>query len=318
MSNKRETITQTLMRLRPNLTGGTIRTYLSIIKRASKELGKNLETTSDILDNIDKILDYVFSIKYNVRKTKVSALISILDEGENNDKTRNSILNKLRKQLNEDCIQHENKMKSQELSDRQKKFFKPWSNILGIYEELKSEAEPLFKFKELNLKQFNKLTEYVLASCYILIAPRRSEDYASFKIRNFDESETSKDNYMTIIKKKPYFVFNTFKNASRIGSQIIPIPIELKNIITKFKSKSPYEYLITNRDGKRISQPKIHFILSSIFGDGIGSSMLRHIYLTHKYGDVNLKELSKDTEEMGSSEVKTILNYVSKDDAEKK
>jgi hypothetical protein len=41
-------------------------------------------------------------------------------------------------------------------------------------------------------------------------------------------------------------------------------------------------------------------ILNKIFGRYIGSSMLRNIYLTSKYGSM-MKELKDDTSDMGTS-----------------
>jgi predicted PP-loop superfamily ATPase len=67
-----------------------------------------------------------------------------------------------------------------------------------------------------------------------------------------------------------------------------------------------------NGSGKKIEQPKINLILNNVFGRNIGSSMLRHIFLTQKYGDIDLSEIRKTTEEMGNSEVERTLKYVRK------
>jgi len=47
-------------------------------------------------------------------------------------------------------------------------------------------------------------------------------------------------------------------------------------------------------------------ILNKIFGKKIGSSMLRNMYLTNKYGDM-VEELKEDTKDMSTS-VGTALN----------
>jgi len=56
-------------------------------------------------------------------------------------------------------------------------------------------------------------------------------------------------------------------------------------------------------------------MLNNIFNKNIGSSLLRHIYLTHKYGDVDLEEMEKTTHEMGNSEIERTLKYVKKNDS---
>jgi hypothetical protein len=40
--------------------------------------------------------------------------------------------------------------------------------------------------------------------------------------------------------------------------------------------------------------------------------MLRHIFLTQKYGDVDLADIRKTTEAMGNSEIERTLKYVKK------
>jgi hypothetical protein len=50
-------------------------------------------------------------------------------------------------------------------------------------------------------------------------------------------------------------------------------------------------------------------ILNKIFGRKIGSSMLRNIYLTSKYG-VMMQELKDDTSDMGTSVDVALNTYI--------
>jgi hypothetical protein len=50
-------------------------------------------------------------------------------------------------------------------------------------------------------------------------------------------------------------------------------------------------------------------ILNKIFGKNIGSSMLRNMYLTNKYGDM-VEELKEDTSDMGTSIGTAPNNYI--------
>jgi len=132
--------------------------------------------------------------------------------------------------------------------------------------------------------------------------------------------DTSKDNFMTILgrKKTPYFVFNSYKNSNKLGKQQIEIPNELKNIISKWSKISPSDWLISTKDGKKITQVRINQILHDVFSPkSISTSMLRHIYLTEKFGHVNLEDIEDTTEMMGNSKIDRTLKYVSKEHAEK-
>jgi hypothetical protein len=55
-------------------------------------------------------------------------------------------------------------------------------------------------------------------------------------------------------------------------------------------------------------------VLNRVFGKKIGSSMLRHIYLSDKYKDQN-EEMKKDAEAMGHS-LDLQRAYIKKDDVE--
>jgi hypothetical protein len=119
-------------------------------------------------------------------------------------------------------------------------------------------------------------------------------------------------------KKKPAsFVFNSYKNSGRLGSQIVEIPNNLKSIITKWKEKNPYDYLIVNSKFNKITQIYINSFLNDIFGKRISSSLLRHIWVTNKYGNVDLEQMKKDTHDLGQSNPERLLKYVSKKDATK-
>lgn len=303
---------------RPNISLSSIKTYLSNIRSISKAINQPIDSVEDIIKHSEEIFKFLSSQKLNVRKTKLSAFIVVLDKGKENSDEINKILVKFRKQITEDGENYEKEENKQELSESQKENFIPWNEVMKVYNDLKTEAEPLLKLQRLTLNQFKKLQSYILLSLYVLIPPRRSLDYADFKIRNIKEGAGG-DNYMSMKKsgrkKIPVFVFNRYKNSGRLGTQEIEIPMPLRNLILKWIDKNPYDYLIVNGKGNNITQSKINDMLNDIFGKRIGSSMLRHIYLTDKYGKVDLQDLKNTTEAMGSSNIDRTLKYVSKKDA---
>lgn len=299
---------------RPNLSMSSLKGYMSSLRTVSKAINKPINTLDDIIENEHLIFDSTSKNKLNSRKTKLSAFIVALDakgRGKNNDNIE-KILNKFRTQITLDGEKHQEDELKQELTDSQKKNYIPWDEVEKIYENLKIEAEPLFKLPRLNLAQFNKLQNYVLLSMYVLIPPRRSMDYSMFKLRKIDEKE---DNYLTIKGKKKVatMVFNKYKNSGRLGAQNVIVPNILRNIILKWREKNPFEYLIVNNKGEHIGQSKINQILNNIFGKNISSSLLRHIYLTSKFGNVDLQNITDVTKAMGNSEIQRTLSYVSKE-----
>lgn len=300
---------------RPHLSDSSINTYHSNIKRLLKSTEKEYESMKDVEKNFDLIFDKLMEYPFNIRKTKMSAFIVFLDEKDDNTKERVAMLERLRDQLFEDANQYNKKEENQELSETKKKNFIPWKDVLKTHKRLETLAKPLWKLDKITKRDFNTLTEYVLLSCYVLIPPRRAKDYADFKIRNINEE---KDNYMISTKEKrktkSFFIFNSYKNAGRLGTQQIPIPNKLKTIIKKWSNIQESDYLISTFSGKKVSQVKINQIINRIFNKRIGPSLLRSIYLTEQYSKVNLKKLKETTENMGNSEIERTLKYVQKDE----
>jgi hypothetical protein len=84
-------------------------------------------------------------------------------------------------------------------------------------------------------------------------------------------------------------------------------PLIKGKITKKFQ---PVPFLVFD-DGKPLDQVNsITRVLNKVFGKKVGSSMLRHIYVSGKYGDVN-EEQKKDAEMMGHS-VDMARDYIKK------
>jgi len=304
-------IVEILKKNRPNVSQSTLKTYQSGIRSIGKHLNVEVDSPQIIVDNIDAIINHLNDKKLNVRKTKMSALIVFLDEDTPSEQT-SDVINRLRTIVAKDKLENEENEIKQSMTERQKKNYISWEEVLKIYESLKTEAEPLFKLNTLTVSNFRKLMNYVLLSCYVLIPPRRSLDYTAFKLRNYD---TGKDNYMLpkSKKNKSVFVFNQYKNAGRMGTQEILIPNTLKTIIQKWTLKNPYDHLLTTADGKPVTQTKINAMLNDIFQKNISSTLLRHIWVTNKYGHVDLEELHEDANKLGQSNPERLLKYVDKE-----
>ena len=298
---------------KPDISISSINTYLTNIRSTGSKIGIAFKNISDIVDNADKIFESMTGLKTNTRKSKLASFIVVLDNKDNSKKV-NDILTKFRGQMNKDLVEIKDKDTSQTLSENQKANYVPWKEVLNLKTILETEATPLFKLKNLTTKQFIKLTDYIILSLYTEIAPRRSLDYTAFKIKGINR-ET--DNYLDIKKGKYTMVFNKYKNSSRLGKQEVELPPAFGKILKQFIDKNPYDYLIVNKLGKHVLQNYIAKTLTRIFDKNVSSGMLRHSYLTNKFGSVDLKDLEQTTKDMGNSQVSRTLSYVSKENGEK-
>jgi hypothetical protein len=295
---------------RPKLGDTTIAGYLSTYNKLRKETGLDLTHPSDFITSIDTIFKYLKTIPFSSRKGKIAAIVSLLDTKgpEPHSKELVDALERYRKQMMKDITEYNEAEQKQSLNDRQQQAFMPWEDVLERYKALETECTPLLHMKILTYQQMKRLQNYVLLSLYVLIPPRRSKDYTDFKIRHVD---SDKDNYLLLHKRKPaQFVFNSYKNGSRVGKQILDIPDNLKVLILRWIHLNPYDYLLVGKSGEKITQSRLTKLLNDIFGKNISSSMLRHIYATHRVGHVNLEDLMELTTAMGNAQVSRTLKYV--------
>jgi len=198
-------------------------------------------------------------------------------------------------------------------TDKQVKNWMTWDEIIEKRNKLENSIRENLKglkFKDLDKRtHYNKLLNVVVLSLYTLIPPRRN-DYAEMEIvMNESEATNDKMNYLVLNDKK--FIFNNYKTEHKFGKQVIDIPKDLMNVIKLYiryhpllqtkKKNYPVHFLVMDT-GKAVSKNNgITRILNRIFGDKtIGSSLLRHIFLTDRYGDV-LQEKSKIAEQMAHS-----------------
>lgn len=298
---------------RPLITNSSINVYLSGIRSIAKDIKTPLNTLDDIVDNHSLILKALMNYKPSIRKTKIAGFISLLDRKDKNPKEIEDIIKDYRIQMIKDAEEVNNNEMKQKFSKKQEDNYISWNEVEEVYKKMSVECLPILKaLKSLNDgKIFDKLQKFILLSMYVLTPPRRSMDYADFKIHNID---VDNDNFMTTIQRKHYLVFNSYKNKNKLGTQQISISPELAYIIKKWTKINDSDYLISTKTKGKVSQVRINQLLNDIFNKKIGSSMLRHIYLTHHFSNVDLEKLKDTTEAMGSSQIERTLKYVNKNE----
>ena len=124
------------------------------------------------------------------------------------------------------------------------------------------------------------------------------------KWRNYDES---KDNYVDL--KKNMFVFQNYKTAKVYHKVEIAIPKKLKNILVKWFSVNPTDFVLFDKYFHTLNASKITERLNNVFGKKLSTSMLRHIFITDKFADVNLQDIADTATAMGNRPME-VLQYV--------
>jgi len=283
-----------------NLTESSINLYIRNLEKLNdKEPFKNF----NFLKKIDDINNKLDKYKDNTKRSYYISIVSCLSTEPKFKKlydkyyTQMMDINKLIKSKPTEIM-----------SDTQKKNWLSWEEVENIKNNLYELVSKLPK-KLKNEKQFNILLDYLVLCLYTDgIPPRRNKDYLEMYIsKNMDMNDNEK-NYYDVNNKE--FIFNNTKTSKIKGQQIIKVPDSINNILEYYINNHPlitkkdkkYEVpLLVNFDGSKLNNiNSITYILNKIFGRKIGSSMLRHIYLSSKFGNIN-KEMIETADEMGHS-----------------
>jgi len=183
-------------------------------------------------------------------------------------------------------------------SETQEKNWVDWESVLEIYAELERKVATFGKL--LTEQQYNILLQYVVLSFFVLLPPRRNEIQHLMIVK---KTPTNNDtNYLVLDTNK--LIFNKFKTVRKDGAITIDIPPTLRRVIDLYLKYHKFKYpavFLVNYDGTPLNKVNsITRVLNTIFGRRAGSSMLRHSYLSSKYGKVN-EEMKEDAEMMSHS-----------------
>lgn len=289
--------------IKRGLSESSISNYLKNLKRLNDN--KDIEDF-EFLEDKDNILKKLEKYKPNTRRTYLISIVSILKADDPKSDLFNYYYDKMLSITKE--IKKEDTSK---LSDNQKENWMSWDEVNKVFNELKDNVLSFSKRGKLQKKQYENLLSLLITALYIYQEPRRNLDYQLlYKVKNYKSSFPDDKNYIT----DNNFIFNRYKTDKKYGSQKIPVSEELKPILELYykqtgKPNSKPKIFLRDYEGKPLDKVNsITRILNSVFGRNIGSSLIRHIYLTDKYGK-KLKEQKQSAENMGHS-LQTQKEYI--------
>ena len=280
--------------------------YLQTLFKLNGSKGFNNLAWARKFDDVQKVIDtYAPSTQGNQYMVLTSALSPFSDKA-----TYKRAYNHWRDKMLEARKEAES-APAHEKTEKQDEAWLKWEDVNKKKQGLKEDISSFLGNKHITAGQFDKLLQFVVLSLYTDIPPRRNQDYLDmYVVRKWTKDTPTDKNYYDMATHK--FIFNKYKTAKTYGSQVIDVPnteeAPLQRTLAEYikfhplaKSKAKEFKLLVKPDGSSLNTVNaITRCLNRIFGKKVGSSMLRHVYLSSKYGDTN-KEMEKDAEEMGHS-----------------
>ena len=188
----------------------------------------------------------------------------------------------------------------------------------GVYRSmvdgLREEVAGVLKEKEWSVQTRRKYQEYLLPLIFTVL-PLRNEFVMTVVSKSafnrLTPAEKEKGNYFVAPQKGPMFlVINQYKTSKRYGEKIIELEDpELVASLKVWLKHRPADTTSLFFEPVGMVEPATSGSITKVMtavskrelgGKSIGSSLLRHIFLSAKYADT-LKEMEADAEVMGHS-----------------
>lgn len=284
----------------------TAKAYCRYLKQANGN--RDFDTLLFLKDN-EKVMNTISKYKDSTRKAILGGIVSILNmyKAKVAFKKCSPVYFEEMMKLSKKAREDEGK---NEMSETQKENWVEYDDMIKKRDSLAEEVSKVTKKRTLNGSDWNELLEYIVLCLYTYMNPRRNADYVLCKVVKKLNSDMPTDcNYLDLATGE--FVFNKYKTAKKYQQQREKISDDLKAILAmylkhhpiykdKTKQKEPVPLLCTY-DGKPFTASNsITRILNKIFGKRVGSSMIRHAFISSKYGKV-MDEMKRDSEAMGHS-----------------
>jgi len=298
---------------------------------------RNLELLNDdlplknfnFLSKTDEILKKIHSYKDNTARGYLISIVTILKMFKDDNKKLNKMYQFYNEKMNEIAKKIKDNTNVGELTQVQKENWIELDSVKKQLDDLKNMVEKFKNNKVLNNNQYNTLLSYLILSLYTLEEPRRNKDYQDCNIvGNYTDNLPNDKNYISPNK----LIFNVYKTSKKYGKQIFDIKPELKEVIDiyvkhhpllkgKLTKKDNVPFLVYYDGSPLDSVNSITRILNKIFGKKIGSSQLRKIYVSDKFGkNSELQKLQNEQKEVAEKMGHTVATqnyYYIKDEPKK-
>ena len=276
------------------ITDSTLKLYGRNIKKLI-QLSES-ENVDDFTSN--KTLDKLMSSSNSTLANYVATCLVVLGLDKTKNKGRIEELNMKLRELNGKVKNESDKPKDEEIVK--------WDSIVSLADKLRN------NFFKIEMKHKEGM-EALLLNFYSLFPPQRSEIFSNLIITTTKPTD-KENNYLYRKSTNVYYLIinkhKTARSAGEITEQITDK--QLIKMLNRYLKLYNTKYLFQYSDDKSLSPSDISKMLGQTtkeLGDKLGSSSMRHIYLSNKYSGV-MKDLELDTQKMGNSVGVAVSNYI--------
>ena len=281
-----------VMKRRPSLKPNSAKTYAISLNTIAPQKS----TTMEWMNDTDYILKSLERYKDTTKKNTLNALIVVVEKDGDAFKaytTKRDQYNQAYSDLN----------KAHKKTAGQEKNWVDWPDYLKLVKQMEMDAKSLRG--NLSKRERVKLQDYVITLLYSHYPLRNDFGEVKLITRTSFKKLPSDDtnNYLIVTPTKITFILQEYKTSGTYG----PKEIDMNDVVSKtirrwlkhnksgwllVDNAHPEQPIGSNGITKSLARIGLHHLKRRL-----GSSLLRHSYLSHKYADVT-EEKQKDADLM--------------------
>jgi hypothetical protein len=295
-------LSQLIKSIKPNLKDISIKRYTANLSKLRRDLDGDDEFK--FLQDREKVSEYLNKKSDSTKKAYLNSIIVLL-QATNGDEELIKYYQSPRDTLNED---YKKMVATNEPTEKEKEkliTLDEWKNLI---DKLDKETKEFYTKSPnaLTKKEYNMML-FQLINCLHRHIPLRN-DYSNMKIvrtkreANQSLAKDPETNVLLLSRMFKQIYLVNYKTSGTYGTKVIPMPDPVVSCVMRFLRVSKNnKWLISNFKGSPLSTTEYSKFLISNFekhlGKKIGSSTLRKIYLSGKYGGV-LQSMKQDSDNM--------------------
>ena len=296
---------------KPNLRDTSVNAYVLSLKSLAPADAEDLEFLKDTEAVTARLENY----KPNTRKNQLNAAIVVLKgTGDASYKQAIQTYEALRDKYQDEYQDH---VKAHQKTASQEANWVEWPQ----YEAMVKNMGRQVKFSgHLDKNEEQKFQEYLVALLHLHYPVRN--DFANLQVVTrkqwgaMSDADKQSNNYFVHGRDYFLFVLNHYKTSGKYGQRTLEVAdADVKQALRRWMRHNDSGHFLRNRRGAPLNSNGITKTLARVgqreLGKTLGSSLLRHSYLSHKYAaDIaKNKEKKKDAEVMMHS-LETQADYV--------
>jgi hypothetical protein len=296
---------------KPNLKTSSAGAYARSLLTLHTRLGLTGDASDfDYLRDTDSVVDLLEKYKPNTRKNFLNAIVVAI-KCDGSPSSACAEYEQLRDEYNDLYFesQQDNKM-----SDKMKGKWVEWSKYEKMVSYFGKEVKrtQLRRRTDLSARELRILGDYVMVRFYESYPLRN--DIHNVRIvsqRQYEKSEAGDENFLVRSGNKMKLVLRDYKTATTYGEKSISLNGPLTSLLRDYLvARGHPTWLFAHDDGNQPATSqmitrRLQRITQDRMGRKLGSNMLRHMYLSDRYGNSEtiklLEQMQTDADVMGHS-----------------